>query len=511
MKKILLGCAAASALLIGVAVIGLNKLNTPSVQKTHIQAVAKKTPAATVQKEKPQTPIVQEEKTPDTNLKLYSISEEQILEAAETYLYYKNLDDLLRPDVRSDGDDFIITFDNPNDPEMPKYELRMIRIADFNEKKQYQISSESWIKWAEFVREYFNTPQISADTYEETISWVPDLALTTNTSVKASDISIADKDIKLNINSVFSDSLVGLNADKIDIASASNFENVDLKTDLFQLSAPKIIQNTHIIGSEITGNKVQQILTAKSSEFSLEIPTIQLHMPLLGQYPITASIKMTQSLETTPEFKADISNIKSQINIKNLPQNIQMHIALDGVNRAELLNFVNLEAAYNQEEDIKSDSAKETERLLIELANKMVQNTVGTIKEITVNFPDGSLSLTGTLRSANEDIVMKGTLSVTNFDTLSPRPQPANQEACEAALKNISLDATHLPPECAVKQSGMLDYLRPFLDMAKRTTNTAGETVDTFDIDYNSAGYLSVNSEVILSPDNKTQPEEETK
>ena len=66
MKKFLLGCAAASVLLIGIAVV---HMQTPT---------EKNTPSSLPNK-------------PTEDVKTYSEAEIQILEAAESYLYYKNL------------------------------------------------------------------------------------------------------------------------------------------------------------------------------------------------------------------------------------------------------------------------------------------------------------------------------------------------------------------------------------------------------------------------------------
>ena len=130
MKKFLLGCAAASVLLIGIAVV---HMQTPT---------EKNTPSSLPNK-------------PTEDVKTYSEAEIQILEAAESYLYYKNLDDIIRADIRSEGDDFIITFDDPTDPQTPPHELKMVRIADFNGKKQYKITTNSWVKWNEDIRQHF--------------------------------------------------------------------------------------------------------------------------------------------------------------------------------------------------------------------------------------------------------------------------------------------------------------------------------------------------------------------
>ena len=117
MKKILLGCTAAAVLLGGIVFVSAYQM--PLAQKR-----------AWLTASSPSSSL---------NAKTYTLEEEQILSAAETFLYYQNLDELIRVDVKADGNDFIITFENPNDKEDPKHDLRLVRIADFNGKKQYKM------------------------------------------------------------------------------------------------------------------------------------------------------------------------------------------------------------------------------------------------------------------------------------------------------------------------------------------------------------------------------------
>ena len=496
MKKILLGCVAVSVLLAGIAVIGLNQKNTP--QTTNV--TAHQPALINVQTQPTQSVELTE------NIKTYSISEEQILEAAENFLYYQNLNDILHPDVRSDGDDFIITFDNPHDPDMPKYELKMERIADFKDKKQYKVTSESWIKWAEMIRANFDMPQVSADDYIETISWVPDLALTTNISVKASDIIISDKDMKIMADSVFADSMAGLQDDKLDIASAAGIENFTLKTSLFELSAPKIIFNSQINGAELSGDKAVQILTSKNATESLTLPNMQIHSVLLGQHPVTATMTTSWTFDKNPELNFDLSDIATQNDIPNLPQNVRIKVSASNITRAELFKLAELKQMYMQEENPQSDSAIKTDHEMTKFFNQII-NPID-VKEITLTFANGTIHFVGTVHPMQSDMDMQGVITVTNFDILSPKPQPANKEACKEALKNISPTATQLPPECAVKQTGMLDYLRPFIDETKRTTNDKGQHIDTFNINYRT-GHLSINGQEIMTQTEEFQPTEQ--
>ena len=479
MKKILLGCTAASILLGGIVFIGVYHIPLTK-QATSLKATTK-------------------------NAKIYTLEEEQILSAAKTYLHHQNLDEMIHIDVKADGNDFIITFKNPQDPKEPPHDLRLIRIADFNGKKQYRITSESWVNWAEVVRANFKTPQMTIDEYMHTISWVPDLSLTTNSSFKATDVIVKDTDLSLTIGSVISDSLVAPQNNKMDIAMASTMTDLNIKTQMFELRIPKIILDTQIIGTNQTGKETIQALSSEKTSSSLMIPTFTVFSPLLGTEAISGTIENSVTLDDNIDMSIRISDIKVP-NIPTMPLSVNAQISLNGLDKADIISYMELSEKYEGLENPASPEGNDLEKQLLDLYSKIAPKLSINVEDMTLTFKEGSISLNGTIKPDGDTLATDATIQVVNFDTLSPKPQPADKEACEAALKNIPADATQLPPECAVKQTGMLDILRPFLDTTKRTINAEGQSVDTFKINY-SGGGVSINGEEILPPSN-TQPTE---
>ena len=483
MKKILLGCVAASVLLGGIVFVSAYQM--PLAQKQIL--LSHSSPSSSL------------------NAKMYTLEEEQILSAAETFLYYQNLDELIRVDVKADGNDFVITFENPNDKEEPKHDLRLVRIADFNGKKQYKITSESWVNWAEIVRVNFPNPQITVDEYTHTISWVPDLSLMTNTSLKATDIIVKDADISLSIGSIIADSMVAPQNNKMDVASVSDILDLNIKTPMFELTIPKISYDTQITGTEQTSIEIMQALNAEKTTASLMIPAFAITSPLLGTEPITGTIEDAIIFDDHLNMSMRISDIKVP-NMPTLPTTINANVSLNGLEKADIISYMQLSEKYDELENPETTEGTDLEKQLFDLYNQLAQKISISVEDMTLTFKEGSISLNGTIKPDGDTLTTDATIQVVNFDTLSPKPQPADKEACEAALKNIPADATQLPPECAVKQTGMLDILRPFLDTTKRTINAEGQSVDTFKIQYRGGG-VSINGEEILPPSN-TQPTE---
>lgn len=478
MKKFLLGCAAASVLLIGIAVV---HMQTPT---------EKNTPSSLPNK-------------PTEDVKTYSEAEIQILEAAESYLYYKNLDDIIRADIRSEGDDFIITFDDPTDPQTPPHELKMVRIADFNGKKQYKITTNSWVKWNEDIRQHFETPQVSIGEYEETISWVPDLSLKSNTSLKANDIILKNQDLSVTVGAIVSDSLVGPRNNKMDIALATDIADIEIKSPIFTLTIPRLIQETQISGSNQTGIQSMQVLTSEKSVSSVHIPTLTFTAPkILNNQPVTGTIETGSIFENNPIFTLNISNIQVPQPYRDLaPTHINTKINLENISKDDLISYINLQDKYIQVEDLNSKEAEALEQQLTQMSNDLLTKAILKIDNLTAVLNKGEISLTGTIKYAEPALSIDATLTVTDFDAISPKAGPMDEKACENALKEHTPQSP-LPAEC-IQQAGALEFLRPYLDINQRTQNDAGQTVDTFKINY-SADNLIINGQSVL-PQNKNK------
>ena len=96
-------------------------------------------------------------------------------------------------------------------------------------------------------------------------------------------------------------------------------------------------------------------------------------------------------------------------------------------------------------------------------------------------------------------------MTVTNFDLISPKPAPINEQACKAALERMTGQERQLPPQC-IQNAGLLAALRPYLPTAQHSVNAKGQSVDIFTIVY-TANALTVNGQTVFKADNLTSPQ----
>lgn len=526
MKKILLGCTALSVILIGAAVIGFQKKQASVQPSTSDKPAVATQPAeplnADAAQDKNTAPVKPEGEnvaaTPQNTrelqgLRFYSESEEQILEAFENYIYFKNLNSTMRPDIKTDGRDFIITFSDPSNINAEQRDLKMTRIEDFDSKAQYRITTQSWVVWNEMVKQAFANADLSMDSFNEVVSWVPDLSLKTNDSIKATGIKLTSDDVNFTADSIVFDLLVGPHDNKMDIASSTDINNLTLTTPIATLSIPKMTENLQVIGSDITPNETLQILTAEQSQSTTTIPTLSVQSSMLGAQPLTAKMDSQVVFAETMKVDLDISDIRAgQILLPLMPNKVTAKFEVTGVDKDILTEYVKMQQAYNEMDDNDSDEAKKLEENLVAIQNKVLTNLGVNIEHITVSNENAGLDLSGVIHYAEPALTVSAKLAVTNFDLISPKAAPIDEEACKAALETQSVSqntAGTLPPVC-MQQAGALEFLRPYLETAQHTKDAAGRPVDTFIIVY-SANSLTINGEPVLVPANEAADNNEAK
>lgn len=494
MKKILYGCVALSVLITVIAIVELNKKPAPV-------ASPDETPAAPVAGAGTPT------ETPTFEGKMYTESEDKIQEAFENYLYFKGMDQVIRTDVRADGKDFVITITNPSDSTVPPQELRLTRVDDFAGKPQYKLGSTSLVKWKAVAENYLNDPKLSADTFSEDISWVPDLGLVTNQSLKATNVSVAEEGINLTVKSIVSDMLSTAENDKMNVAGSSDITDMKIVMPNGVIQAPTVTQNMQINGANQTGNILLQLLTAESATSTLNIPILGIGMTALPGQPILAQLNNKIVFADNISMDMTLSNIKvGKMLLPMLPDTITSNMTVEGVSKEMLIAYMNMRDQLNQLPDEEGTEAKDLEQKLLSAQNQILKSLSLKINKLSLTNPNAGIDVTGIVHYAEPAPTVNARVSVTNFDVISPKAPPVDEAACKAALAQtpapVAGQAPIIPAACA-QQSGVLEGLRPFLETAEHTINEKGQPVDTFSIVY-SANSLSINNQPILAPNTET-------
>lgn len=494
MKKILFSCVAFSCLY-----TGMTFAQTPSAKNEPVN----------VQQPVKISQEAQSKETLDPKL-VYSMEENTILEALENFLYFNSMHSSYKTDVRHDGQDFIITMSNPQAPEQAPTQIRMVRSGEFMGKPQYKMSHESWERYKQEISEFLGEDAITVNSYKEDLTWVPDLGILTNQSIKASDIRMQFEDVMVLIKSIVSDSLTRSNGDKMDIASMSTMTDFKVTTPYVTIDIPNETQNFQMTGSTLSADPTMQTLTASEVQFSSSTPLVTVSSPMSPGLILSAKMETNGSFAKTFNVDMTVSDIKmtgnSVIAFPLLPKTITSKLTLDGISKDLFIAYFNMQNQL-QEMDENTPEVQELEKKLAAAEDQLLSTLVLNVNEISVENDNAGLHLTGQIKYAEPSFNATAKLTVTNFDFISPKPAPIDEKACKAALERMSGQERQLPPQC-IQNAGLLEALRPYLATAQHSKNTKGQSVDTFTIVY-TANALTVNGQTVFSAEDIQKANEE--
>lgn len=439
---------------------------------------------------------------------VYTVEENTILEALENFLYFSAMDDTRKTDVRQDGQDFIITITNPKVLEQKPAQIRMVRSGEFMSKPQYKMSHASWDRYKQEISKYIGQDTVTVNSYSEDLTWVPELGILTNQSIKASDIRLQFEDVVVSVKSMVSDSLIRESGDKMDIASMSSMTGLKLTTPYVTIEVPNETQNMQMTDAALSADSTMQVLTASDVQFSSTIPLISISSPVMPGQTLTAKMSTTGSFTKTFNIDSTISDIKmsgnNMIALPLLPQTITSKLTVDGLSKDLLIAYFTMQNQLN-EMDENTPEAQELEQKLNAAGDQLLSTLVLNINELSVENDQAGLHLTGQIKYAEPSFNATAKLTVTNFDLISPKPAPINEQACKAALERMTGQERQLPPQC-IQNAGLLEALRPYLPTAQHSVNAKGQSVDIFTIVY-TANALTVNGQTVFKADNLTSPQ----
>ncbi len=433
---------------------------------------------------------------------VYSVEENMILEALENFLYFNSMDDTRKTDVRQDGQDFIITISNPKESAQKPVQIRMVRSGEFMGKPQYKIAHDSWDRYKQEISKYIGQDSVTVNSYSENLTWVPELGILTNQSVKASDIRMQFDDVMVLIKSIISDSLTRESGDKMDIASMSSTSDLKITTPSITIEIPAETQNLQITNAALSADSTMQILTASDVRFSSSTPLIAISSPMMPGQTLTAKMDTAGSFTKTFNVESTVSDIKmtgnNMIALPLLPKTIAFKMTMDGFSKDLLIAYYNMQNQLN-EMDENSPEAQELEKKLNVAEEQLLSTLTININELSIQNDQAGMHLTGQIKYAEPSFNATAKLTVTNFDLISPKPAPIDEKACKEALQNMTGNERRLPPQC-IQNAGILEALRPYLPTAQHSVNEKGQTVDIFTIVY-TANSLTVNGQTVFKAD----------
>ncbi len=485
MKKTLLGCLAAS--LICSTAVTANEQTPPAEQKP--QAVAA-TPLPPVLNDTVQTQITQEFKKllEGTNLKI------------DAPLVFEQ-----------NGDNYLVTIPEISLPVtdgqkiIPQQKVALIRKGDFAGFPQYQIQMNFLNRMESFFNLFFDKTSLDADVFEENIFWVPRLQLVTNETLNAKNLTFTIDDIfsataeKVVVNQLAK----ALPEGRMDIGSLADVYKLIINTPFSQITVPQVSFQNSRENTEITGDNMLQQLTARRNVSKLDIPEISFSTPLAPGQNLSLRLGQSVVLESSQlKWMLTADNIKTSQPLSELtPSYVALGLIVDNLNQQDLLQLWSLQKQASLKLETEEPVDDKLTAEMNEKLDALLKNISIRIPNITVSNDKAGISAAGVITNLLDNLAFDITLSVTNFDFISPEQPPVDEAKCKEMAGQLADNPTdvalidEIQTHCAPDR-GLLEDLRPYLKTAARIKNKKGQTVDTFLISFHD-NKLSVNGQKV--------------
>lgn len=521
MKKTLLSCVALSVFL-SWSVLAQETPKTSNATTPETKEQTKNTSEPTVQ---------QNNETPDS-LKKESTSEQDTFVQAELEAAFQSFlsDGGLESDTplifEQRGQDYIVTIPQLKVPVadghkvLPTQRVTLIRNGDFAGSPQFQVKMDFLTKIQSILKLISDNTTVDADRYVQDMLWVPRLQMISNNSIQAENLTLSfPEHLTANIKSMVSDVLVQpvKETGRMDIAAATDSYDITISTPIGQITLPRISYHKTLVGTEISGDEALQTLTADRGSTLLNIPQFNVSSALLPNQELSGHLTATaQFLPTQAQLNLTLDSLKLTQDISPLiPEKIVLNIIFDNLKQPDLIHLWHTQKQIQNLIDSDKEVSDELEHQLDMQLQKVLGTTTIRIPEINISNARAGIKMAGVIDHLTSDPQVDLTLSITNFDLISPPSKKIDTEKCTALVQQVSENQNdsslvhQMQTEC-MPQTGILEDLRPYLSTATHSTNEAGISVDTFFISSQN-GMITVNGQQIKEttlPINALKPTE---
>lgn len=387
-----------------------------------------------------------------------------------------------------------------SEDKIASYSLSLEENGQFKNLPQYKYSTNSVLRLKSLAYSFWPVAIAEADTFSEEASVVPSLGYASEKKLQINNFRFMEKENGqttewLRIGSFFSDIKSTESADGINITTTLKGKDIKLTSAMVSVSVPAYVTKT-VMENAIFQPGVPTPIIADNIISVFKTGNITVDVPMLStviDFKLDSKGKMTADKEkNTIDFVSDFIindlKIKTMFPINATPQSINFKIVGKELNKSAFEKIANLQ---QQSIKIEDESKEASEKMSQEMKQAFQEMLIG--KDIRYKFEivfiNGTISGVGKLDIKKDDIDYITKITITNFDKISPDTQKICAEQRGKTPK--------IPEECL--KMGVLEILRPYLDMSKRSVNDKGETVDVLTVQQTNAGKY-INGKRIDSP-----------
>lgn len=403
----------------------------------------------------------------------------------------------------------------------PGFTLNLTKEPDFKKNAQYKVTLTKLNQFSPGLEQLLKQQNVVLSSFLYEAKIVPSLNLMTFQMGKGENLQIKEgngTDEMIKIASMTGvDAIEDLSGNNVKANADIALKGISLNHPFLKLQIDSLGANLLVPETVLTNNEMEQITNSPELKTTLKMTGLKassFFLPIQSiSFDADFSMDMKQDMQSK---KLDITTIFDAKNVvvsgapavlaPKLPTALFFNINMKGFTMDEL---VALGQAQNRLREAKSvpftrpEALKVMEQDVQNKTNAMKAKTSFFINKMGVSSDQYAISIRGALFPQQE--AFNGTLTITNFDYISPAAQPIDEEACRAASEkwsSVLIEKNGNNQDVEVQQAlraaavvcddkaGVLDVLRPYIPTAKKVKDDNGKEALQFDIEYKNGKYL---------------------
>ena len=446
-----------------------------------------------------------------------------------------------QPSITTQGMGYVVTVPQSTLPDeqktvVPEYQVVFNRSSDFNGYPAYEADLTDVAQLSPILYQLMEQNDMSLQRFSYKIVFVPALNISIGQGMTIDRMVMKNegKDVLVIDKILEKASVTPLPGQMAKVERATGVSQFFLNTQLGSVRMDQLTSLFEIPSVSVNTLSLDDVWWVKEAKLTSQISNLRVASMLLPVQEVSTNVALNTSLKQT----ADLGRMDMTLNLSfkdiavaqkipdldgKLPTYITLSVLVPNLDVKQVQQIVNL----NQEianEETPPERLAEAEKELDQSVNRLMSQVVVDIKEMALGSEQYSVVLNGALNQ--KDKTFKGTLTIVNFDFISPEGT-VDEKACNDARQDAdalmekmaqsqdnslfdqTLAAQLKASQLCEAEPGVLDALRPYMVSAKRTLNAKGQTVDTFDVEYNATG-LSLNGKPVVSDETDEEVVEQT-
>lgn len=406
---------------------------------------------------------------------------------------------------------------------VPAYVFVLSKEAPFKDAAQYQFTLNSLESYSPALKQILDTQNVRLESFTYQGKIVPSLKLITSQMGQGKNLVFQagpQVDDIIRVGSfLVQDTLDSLSGNLVKAEGDIVLKDVLINHPFLRIAMDQLDTQIFIPQTTLGTTDLDQVLNAPEIRLGIDMTGIKAasfflpvqELRLDSAFGITLKQDMsTKVVDMNIDWKAsNIAAISPETEfVSKLPTSLIFDMNMKGFTYADLQSLGQSQNHLNEARSVpftRPEALRVLENEVQTKTNELMAKTSFFLNNLSLRGNDYAVALRGAVYPQSE--AFTGTLTITNFDALSPAPKAIDTQACQTATEAwsralIQKSGNESDPEVRKASAaasaacddgaGFLEFLRPYLATAKQVKDEMDKPAVQFAVEYkNGVWYIN--------------------